>query len=91
MELSEKDIVQIQQKYSKRLTEEVAKKYNLSLEEAFIKVCKSKTYMLLLDASSYLWQESIPCILHIFESEIHNNYEEFLKYAAKSVDTNKDF
>lgn len=40
-ELSERDIIQIQQKYSKRLIEEVAKKYNLSLEESlkeFVKV-----------------------------------------------------
>lgn len=61
------------------------------MEESSKRVCKSITYMLLLDSSSYLWQESILCILHIFESEIHNNNEEFLKYVAKSIYTNKDF
>lgn len=45
--------------------------------------------MLLLDASSYLWQESIACILHIFESEINNNLKALLEFKDKNNKSEK--
>lgn len=69
-----------QRESSKRMVEEIAKQYNISLKDASILLTKSETFYFLMCEEHSLWEQSLPCLMHVFNAEMNGDKKEFEKY-----------
>ena len=53
--------------------------FNLSEEQAYVKLMQTKTFRLLEDDESHLWAESPPYILDMVKREFNNDLDGWLE------------